>query len=161
MELLSGILSAAIAAIVSLIVALVSFLTTRHTLRSEREKFEKELQRSMTVRLYEERLAAYPAAIAITDGLRKSRLFAPEGVSEDYFAAILTRLDAWHSDKAFLLLSQRAVETLYELRRLLRDKPEQSDGYSKAQLEAIWRSKGKFRSALRSDIQLLYEEERR
>lgn len=135
MELFTGVLSAVIAAIVSLIVALVSFVTNKNTLKSEREKFERELQRSMTSKLYDLRLEIYPEAIAITDGLRRSRMITqPEPLSETYFKNILTKLDEWHGTKAFLLLSRGAVNTLYTLRKVLREKPELEGQYSKEQL---------------------------
>ncbi|MBD2067944.1 hypothetical protein H6F93_10480 [Leptolyngbya sp. FACHB-671] len=160
MELFTGVLSAVIAAIVSLIIALISFVTNKNTLRSEREKFERELQRSMTSKLYDLRLEMYPEAIAITDGLRKSQMAAQQAhLSEAYFKDILKKLDEWHGARAFLLLSRSAVDTLYTLRRVLREKPEMEGQYSKEQLEKIWKAKGAFRSALRSDIQFLYEEE--
>jgi hypothetical protein len=138
MELFTGVLSAAIAAIVSLVVALISFVTNKNTLKSEREKFERELQRTMTSKLYDLRLEMYPEAIAITDGLRKSRMAAQqERLSETYFKDILTKLDEWHGARAFLLLSRSAVDTLYTLRKVLREKPELEGQYSKAQLEKI------------------------
>lgn len=159
MELLTGILSAVIAAMVSLIIALISFMTNKNTLKSEREKFERELQRSMTSKLYDLRLEMYPEAIAITDGLRKSRMSDQAELSEAYFKSILTKLDEWHGARAFLLLSRNAVNTLYTLRKVLREKPEMEGKFSKEQLEKIWKAKGAFRSALRADIQFLYEEE--
>ncbi|NJN56907.1 MAG: hypothetical protein HC879_05115 [Leptolyngbyaceae cyanobacterium SL_5_9] len=160
MELLTGVLSAAIAAIVSLIIALISYLTNKNTLKSEREKFERELQRSMTSKLYDLRLEKYPEAIAITDGLRRSRMSNPgEDLSEAYFKAILAKLDEWHGVQAFLLLSPNAVGKLYTLRKVLREKPEIEGKYSKEQIEKIWKAKGAFRGALRADIQFLYEEE--
>lgn len=160
MELLTGVLSAVIAASISLIVAFISFVANKNELKAEREKLERELQRNMTIKLYEARIEVYPEAIAITDGLRKSRMTSQgDGLSQQYFNEILAKLDAWHSEKAFLLLSWDAVQTLYRLRKVLRAKPDMSGSYSKEQLMQIWRAKGAFRSALRSDIQLLYNEE--
>jgi hypothetical protein len=160
MESFTGILSAVIAAIVSLIAALISFITNKNTLKSERQKFERELQRSMTSKLYDLRLEIYPEAISITDGLRKARMVAPEeSLSEEYFKAIVSKLDEWHGAKAFLLLSRNAIDTLYSLRKVLREKSEMNGKYSKEQLERIWRAKNAFRSALRSDIQFLHKEE--
>jgi hypothetical protein len=159
MELITGVLSAVIAAIVSLVIAIISFIANRNTLKSEREKFERELQRNMTARLYDMRLEVYPEAIAITGGLRKTQMATQLNLSPDYFKAILSELDEWHGTKAFLLLSRNAVETLYTLRQVLRESPEANGTYSKDQLDRIWRAKGAFRSALRADIQLLYREE--
>lgn len=130
MESFTGILSAVVAAIVSLVAALISFVTNKNTLKSERQKFERELQRSMTSKLYDLRLEIYPEAISITDGLRKARMVAQEeSLSEEYFKAIISKLDEWHGAKAFLLLSRNAVNTLYSLRRVLREKPEMNGKY--------------------------------
>jgi hypothetical protein len=160
MEIITGIVSAAIAALVSLVVAIISFVMNKNSLKSEREKFERELQRNMTTRLYDIRLEVYPEAISITDGLRNSRMSAQgDGLSAEYFQGILSGLDQWHANKAFLLLSPKAVSTFYALRRTLRAKPAANGKYSKAQIEDIWHAKGRFRNALRSDIQLLYTEE--
>jgi hypothetical protein len=160
MDLLIGILSAAIAAIISLIVALISFMATRNTLRSEREKTERGLQRNMTEKLYDLRMEIYPEAIAITNGLRKSTLTElGDTLSEAYLKAIQEKLDEWHNAKAFLILSRPAVEELYALRRALREKPAPDGKYSPEQLERISKAKNAFRRSLRSDIQLLYEEE--
>ncbi|NJM84849.1 MAG: hypothetical protein HC839_00705 [Leptolyngbyaceae cyanobacterium RM2_2_21] len=160
MELLVGLLSAAIAAIISLVVAAISYLTNKNALQAERDRFEQELQRNMTTKLYNARLEIYPEAIAITDGLRKSRMGSQaETISQEYFSNLLIKLDQWHSTKAFLLLSPSAVKTLYQLRKLLRQQPEADGKYTEEQLNKIWQAKGSFRSALRSDIQLLYKEE--
>lgn len=149
MELLLGLLSAAIAALVSLIVALISFVANKKALQSEREKLERELQRNMTTTLYSARMEVYPEAIAITNGLRKSRMQAQgETLDEAYFQEILAQLDEWHGKRSFLLMSRNAVHTLYALRQLLREKPETNGRYTASQLEKIWKAKGAFRSAL-------------
>lgn len=161
MELIVGLLSALVAALVSLGVGLLSFVANRNELRAERERAERELQRSMTARLYELRLEVYPEAIAITDGLRKARLWnLNDPPSRAYFQEVLAQLDAWHSAKAFLLLSRPAVEALYNLRKVLQDVGTSSqDDYSNEYKQRIWEAKGRFRYALRADIQLLYQEE--
>ena len=157
---LTGVLSALIAALVSIAVALISYFSNRNELKLQREQLEREQQRSMTTKLYDKRLEVYPEAIQITDGLRKSKLAAQgQDISEDYFSTILEKLDEWHSKKAFLLLSERAVHSFYALRWVLREKPETATGYSQEHLGRIQQAKGKFRYALRLDIQLLYAEE--
>ncbi len=79
-----------IAAVVSLIVALITVFINRNTLRIEREKFERELQRNMTSKLYDLRIESYPKAIEVTEGLRRSHLDEQgENVPEEYFKNIL------------------------------------------------------------------------
>ncbi|UBF28491.1 hypothetical protein K9N68_11795 [Kovacikia minuta CCNUW1] len=160
MGLITGILSALIAAVVSLVVALISYISNRNALKSQREKLDRELQRSMTTKLYDKRLEIYPEAIQITEGLRKSRMeIQGKDISEAYFREIVVKLDEWHNTKAFLLLSEDSVQAFYALRRVTREKPELEGKYSKEHLERIWHAKNAFRYALRSDIQLLYREE--
>ncbi|MBW4522983.1 MAG: hypothetical protein KME16_25380 [Scytolyngbya sp. HA4215-MV1] len=159
MDWLIGILSAVIAAVVSIVVAMISFLANRNELKSEREKFEREMQREMTNRLYEKRLEVYHEAILITNGLRRTYMTEHRDVlTEEYFNTILAKLDEWHGSKAFLLLSKQAANTLYALRRVLREKPV-DEKYSFDQVDRINKAKTAFRIALRSDIQLLYKEE--
>ncbi len=160
MDWLAGFLSAVVAAIVSVAVALISYLSSRHELRTQRELLERSQQRDMTLRLYERRMEVYPEAIELTDGLRRSRLQQQsESLSPQYFQTILASLDEWHGKRAFLLLSEDAVQTLYALRRLLREPPAEADRYTPEQLQRIKAAKDKFRMALRLDIQLLYREE--
>ncbi|MEO1094949.1 MAG: hypothetical protein AAFX01_08615 [Cyanobacteria bacterium J06638_28] len=160
MGFLSGILSALVAALVSVTVALISYISSRNELKSQRELLTRSQQREMTLRLYEQRIAVYPEAIQTTDGLRRSRLAAQgNALSPDYFQDILDRLDEWHGERAFLLLSEDAVHTFYALRRILREPPAAEGNYTPEQLERIKDAKDKFRYALRLDIQLLYREE--
>jgi len=155
-ELVAGV----IAAVVSLTVALITVVINRNALRVEREKFERELQRNMTARLYDLRIESYPKGLEVTEGLRRSRLVEQgDGISEEYFKNMLAQLDTWHATKAGFLLSHKALHRLYDLRDALRDKPVADGKYSKAQIEKIWQAKGAFRSALRADIRLLYKEE--
>ncbi len=101
--------SALVAAGITLIGSLITFAVNKAIVRSEREKLERELQRGMTAKLYELRTQIYPEAIKLTEGLRKSRMTEKDKISEKYFQNILTPLNQWFSEKAFLLLSQRSV----------------------------------------------------
>jgi hypothetical protein len=160
MTLSDVLVSAIVAALVSLVTALVSYFAQRRALAIEREKFEKQLQRTLTEKLYDLRLASYPKALEITEALRRSRLWSEETtLKEAYLLGVLNELDAWHSTKAAFLLSSNGMEALYELRRALRDKPQPDGTYTQQQVERIWQAKGRFRQALRSDIILLYSEE--
>lgn len=155
-----AVITAIISAVVSLTVTLITVFASRNTIKAEREKLERELQRSMTVKLYDVRIEAYPQAMQITEGLRKSRLGENEkGLPEEYFKDILSQLDAWHATKAAFIISRNSLYQLYALRKALREKPESNGKYSSEQINRVWDAKGKFRSALRADIQLLFKEE--
>jgi hypothetical protein len=159
-QLLAGLLTAVISATVSLTVTLITVLVTRSSIRAEREKLERELQRSMTAKLYDLRLEVYPQAITITEALRRSHMAAQgENLGEAYFGDVLARLDDWHATKAGFIMSHRSLEQLYALRRILHEKPETDGRYTQEHIERIAVAKGDFRISLRKDIQLLYEEE--
>ena len=160
MDVLVGVVSAIIAAVVSLIVTLISAYTNRNTLKAEREKLERELQRKLTEKLYDQRLESYPEAIAVTDGLRPSRLLERrEPLTEEYFQAIVARLDQWQNTKAGFLLSDNALAKLNALRTILRENPQDNGTYASAQVEGFLAARKAFRAALRTDIHLLYKEE--
>ena len=156
----AAVLTAVISAIVSLTVTLITVFVSRSTIKAEHEKLERELQRSMTIKLYDVRIKAYPKAVEITEGLRKSHLSKQgETITEDYFKNILNQLDAWHATEVGFIISRNALYKLYALRKALREKPESNGKYSSVQINRIWEAKGNFRAALRADIQLLFREE--
>lgn len=162
MNLNDAVLTAGIAAVVSLLGALISHSASRRALAAEREKLERQLQRGLTEKLYNLRLGCYPEAMHITEQLRKSRLRDQlGGVTSEYTAGVLQALDAWHSKSAAFLLSAGALESLYEVRRALRDAPAEENKYSEAQIQRMWQAKNRLRQSLRSDIILLYGEEPR
>lgn len=156
----AAVLTAIVSAIVSLIVTILTVYASKSTMRAEREKLERELQRSMTARLYDARIEAYPEAMQITEALRRHRLEDQgENLSEDYLHAILTKIDSWHATKAAFIISRNSLYKLYALRKVLREKPESNGRYSQEQVSNIRDAKGRFRAALRADIQLLFKEE--
>jgi hypothetical protein len=160
MEVFVGILSAVIAVVVSLIAAVISSYTNRNALRAEREKLERELQRKLTEKLYDQRLETYPEAIKITDGLRPSRLLERrEPLTEEYFQGIVTRLDQWQNTKVGFLLSDNSLAKLNELRTILREQPQSNGSYSSDQVERFLVARRAFRTALRTDVHLLFREE--
>lgn len=162
MNLTDAVLTASIAAVVSLVGALVSYSATRRALAAEQAKLERQLQRGLTEKLYNLRLSCYPEAMHITEQLRKSRLRdQPNGLTLEYTGAVLQALDDWHSKSAAFLLSASALESLYEVRRALRDMPAEGGKYSEAQIQRMWEAKNRLRQSLRSDIILLYGEEHR
>jgi len=160
MDFTDKIYSALIAAAVSLSVALISFIANRKSLTAEREKFERQLRRGLTEKLYESRMKCYPKAMEITEGLRNSKMKEQgKNLNEKYFKNILGKIDLWHCTEAAFLLSSTAMNRFYDIRALLRTKPDQNGRYSEKHLRDINEAKNSFRSALRKDIKLLFEEE--
>ena len=155
-----ALLTAIISAIVSLTITLITVFASRSTIKAEREKLERELQRSLTTKLYDVRIEVYPQAMQMTEKLRRSNLAKQgENLTEDYFKEVLSQLDAWHATKAAFIISRNSLYKLYALRKTLREKPESNGHYSSEQIDRVWKAKGEFRSALRTDIQLLFKED--
>lgn len=153
-------LSAVVAAVVSLAVGLVTYRATTSGHRSERLKLERELQRTMTSKLYDRRMEAYPRAWEISDALRRSRMRAGNAQQDpEYFAKVLAELDQWTATAGAMILSKEAVEASIDMRLALREAPAGPDGYSDEQVERIWRSKGRLRQELRRDVDLLFSED--
>lgn len=156
----AAVLTTLISAMVSIAVTLITVFVSRNTIKAEREKLERELQRSMTVKLYDVRLESYPRAMEITEGLRNSRLAElADGLSEAYFRGILKDLDDWHASRAAFIISRASLEKLWDLREALRQKPGPGGKYSPEQIQRIVDTKGKFRKSLWSDMQLLFKED--
>lgn len=160
MALNDVVLTGIVAAAVSIVTAFISYLANQRAIVVEREKFERGLQRSLTEKLYERRLAAYPDALRLTEPLRKSNLWNKEKpLSKEYLQHVLTELESWNINQAAFLLSHQALEALWELRRALRDDPSEEGQYSEEQLMRMWKAKDRFRKELRKDIFLLFGEE--
>lgn len=154
------ILAAVVAAAVSAVIGVLTYRATISGYRAERFRLERELQRTMTAKLYDRRMDAYPKAWAITDGLRESQLLKHDaGNSSDYLPGILERLDEWASTDGAMILSQDSLEAVQELREALRAEPESEHGYSESQLDRVWEAKGTIRRELRRDVELLFREE--
>lgn len=159
-EFYAGVITAVISAVVSLTVTLITVFVSRSNIRAEREKLERQLQRSMTSKLYEVRLEAYPKAVEITEKLRRSRMREEvDKLNEKYFKDVLAQIDAWHATKAGFILSRRSLEQLDALREVLWQKPANDGKYTPEQIERIAVAKGEFRESLWSDIQFLFAEE--
>jgi hypothetical protein len=154
------ILSAVVAAVVSLAVGLVTYRATTSGHRTERLKLERELQRTMTSKLYEKRMESYPRAWEISDALRRSRMRSGNAQRDpEYFARVLAELDEWTATAGAMILSKEAVDASIEMRLALREPPATPDGYSEQQMERIWLSKRHLRQELRRDVDLLFTED--
>lgn len=154
-----ALVSGGVATIVSIVVGGLTYEATVRGQRAERIRLERELQRTMTAKLYDRRMAAYPKAWTITEALRRSRM-ADDGVRSDpqYFHDVLSQLDDWAATDGAMILSSESVQALYELRQLLR-LPMPSGGHDDDHLNELRRSKGQLRRELRRDVELLFTEE--
>lgn len=152
------IITALIAAAVSLVVSLLTYIATRRKIESEKERQERELQRRLTEKLYDLRLDSYPKAFEITDKLRGDIIKGGE-VKKEYISKVLDELHEWHRTKAGFLLTELSLKAFYNLRSSLSVEPSNDDLYSKKQRHEMWKCKNRFRGILKSDLNLLYQEE--
>ena len=160
----SAITAAVIAAVVSVVVAAgsvaVTFLTTRASLRRDHERQQAELRPTMTVRLYDRRVAVYPGLFAATEAFRNSRLDSANDMRR-HLTQALEEVDQWHAAEGGLILSMPAYQQLLQLRRAVRRFiQEPADSAHLGQLRHdIWTRKGQLRAAMRADLGLLFDED--
>ncbi len=152
------IIAALIAACVSLAVSLITLIVTKRKLESEKEKHERELQRRLTEKLYDLRLDSYPKAFELTDKLRGDYIKSSK-LEKEYIAQVLENLHEWHRTKAGFILTKNSLKAFYNLRAALSAEPNSDGCYSKKQRHEIWVCKNRFRGILKSDLNLLYQEE--
>ena len=150
--------AALIAACVSLAVSLITFIVAKRKIQSDKERQERELQRRLTEKLYDLRLDSYPTAFAITDRLRGD-LIKSGKLEREYINAVLEDLHAWHRTKAGFILTKHSLKAFYRLRDALSAAPANDGRYSRKQRHDMWVCKNKFRGVLKSDLNLLYQEE--
>ena len=114
----------------------------------------------MTDRLYDRRVATYPALFAAAAAFRRSKMAGAEDLKEHLRDALIV-VDEVHAGEVGLLLSARGHRCLLELRHAVKAVTE--DVVSKDELEGaterIWRCKNDLRGALRADLGLLFDEE--
>lgn len=150
---------ALVSGVVAFVVGMLTVAATLSSQRLERRKHERQIQREMTLLLYQKRLEAYPRFIQLTEPLRHSRI--AEGVeSPQYFRRIVDDIDEWSAGQAGFLLSLKSLNELYDLRATLSVEPTGPGAvYSAAQLHAISERRKNFRASLRNDLNLVYGEE--
>ena len=114
----------------------------------------------MTVRLYDQRVAAYPGLFVATEGFRMSRLNSAKDLRA-HVSNTLEQVEQWGA-KEGLVLSDVAYARLLDLRmavrRLLQDVSDEQ-GVQKLK-EEVWTCKNRLRGAIRADLGLLFDEDR-
>lgn len=146
------VMSALIAGVVSILVSLVSYFSVLRQIKNNRIAIERQLERQLTEKLYNLRIAKYPEAFTITAKLGKDD-------SAQTLRNIQTSLSEWKSGEVGLILSQKAKKAYYELNETIKKKPEKDGKFSSDQLQKIWKLRNRFRGELRRDLGLLFDEE--
>jgi len=151
------VIAAIIAAVVTIIGAVISFFTNRWSVRTELRKVELELNRKLTEKLYDKRLETYPLAFEITDSLLGEHLFSSM-VTRKYLTDIHDQLMEWHRKKG-IVLSDESITRFQQLRKALTKVTKSDEPLSEELLRPIWNAKNEFRTSMRKDLHLLYNEE--
>ena len=149
---------AIIAGGVSLGVSIIGFLSSMLMVQSSQRDLERRIQSQFTDKLYALRLEHYPMAFKITERIiRRAR---PEGiVSHDILTEAGKELWAWRTGIVSLIISNRSLKALYELRDALQMGAGDKSGYTDDQIEKIMRARNDFRGCLRSDLGFLFKDE--
>jgi hypothetical protein len=126
-------------ATVSLVVILISAYVSRLTINSARQTLEKQQLGSMTAKLYDVRIEAYPKGMEITEALRKTQLAGDVTLTIDYLNNIVSQLDLWYSSKAGFVLSHNSAQCFSELHKAIREKPESNGMYLPEQIDRMVR----------------------
>lgn len=152
-------IAAGIAALVSIFVSLVGFVSARYQLRAQLDRLEREIEARRAEKLNELRLKHYPKFFEISSSFTRPGLSGQARV--DAYRSARDAIRSWRSGEPMLILSNYAIERIYELERALKANPEngRSMEYSQEQINKVWRSRQRVRGALRRDLGLLYADE--
>jgi hypothetical protein len=80
-------------------------------------------------------------------------------LSPDLLAKVRNELLEWNRTEAGFLMSHDALRAFYSIRDALALPPAHRDGYSRSQRKGVWTCKNRFRGLLKTDLNLLYQEE--
>ena len=143
----------------SLVVILITVFVSRNAIAAARQTLGVQQLGSMTAKLYDVRIEAYPKGMELTEALRRTQLAGDVTLTADYLNGIVAQLDLWYSSKAGFVLSRRSAQCFSALHKAVREKPGSHGVYSPEQIDRMVRSRREFRMALRADILLLFNED--
>lgn len=138
----------------------VSFITLFQFFKNQRfqqKQFDKNLNRSLTTKLYDLRLEHYPKAYEITDFIYKKK---GGNYNVDELKKTLEELIDWKKGLINLIISVESRDSYYILRDILMKNPAHQESYSDEQIEKIFNANKSFRKQLRRDLGFMYREER-
>ncbi|WP_422038294.1 hypothetical protein [Roseibium sp.] len=151
--------TAIISACVSLAVSGVSFLVASRKVRADWRRFDRQLTRELSAKLFELRLSTYGQAFEITDKIRKYT----SNHEFEHSAQLRKRLHElreWRSGQIQLILSRNSIDAFRDLEAALGKNPGGRQGnpeaYTTAQIDKIFDARTNLRRALRSDIEPLH-----
>ncbi len=150
------IISAIIAGVVSITASIVTIFLAKKKIQSENENLSRSLSHQFTSRLYDQRLPAYQHAISIASKLSKRQ--APSfPYTQNHTDNIYKMLLKWKSTEGSLILSSNSNTLFHELLDLLQKHA--SVNLDEDLSNKIWGAKNTLVSSLRSDLDIVSEEE--
>ncbi|SNR57874.1 hypothetical protein SAMN06265371_10613 [Lutibacter agarilyticus] len=146
-----------IASFTALCISLITLYQFFKNQRFQQKQFDKNLNRTLTNKLYDLRIENYPLAYEITDIIYKHK-----GGNYDYqeLKTVLENLIVWKKGIVNLIISVECRDSFYDLRDVLMKNPANNQEYSKEQIDKIFQANKFFRKQLRRDLGFMYREER-
>lgn len=146
-----------ITAITSLVISLLALFQFYKNQSFQQKQFDKNLNRTLGIKLYELRIEDYPKAFEITD-----RIFKTKGGNYDSneIKLVLNNLIEWKKGRTSMILSNESLQAYYSFRESLMKNPANGNLYSIEQVEKITNLNNNFRKQLRRDLGFLFKEER-
>lgn len=149
---------ALIAGGISLIVSLLGFISSWIVLRAQYKELERKIQNQFTDKLYTLRLEHYPQAFILTEQIQR-RPKPQQIVERVELQSIAESLYTWKTGTVSLIISKHSLENFFALRDTLSMGYGENDRFTSEQVEKIMKTRDEFRSSLRQDIGLLYQED--
>lgn len=145
-----------IAGTVSLAVSLVSYFANQRQMRSQNERFEREIAAKRTDKLYEIRLRVYPRFFEIIATLFLCSIKPPE--RQDVHKKVLGEIQEWRKGEPMLVLSKASLSAILELEDALKKNPSNSrtGEFTQDQIDKIFRLRILSMGRMRQDIGLLH-----
>src|SRR5262245_33159640 len=137
----SAVVTTLIATAISGLGVIVSLLAQR----ARQRQWDDDRRRTMTERVYEHRLVAYPVAMRITDPLRRGAMSDFRGSTSDFLSTVGEELDVWQSSQAAFIMSNYTLQRIYRLRDALRLVPADPSVFAASEIERVFKAKNEFR----------------
>lgn len=146
-----------VTAITSLVISLIALFQFYKNQSFQQKQVDKNLNRTLGIKLYELRLADYPKAFEITDKIFKSK---GGNYDSNEIKLIVNELIEWKKGRVSLIMSNESIQAFYIFRDSLMKNPANGNLYSLEQVEKITNLNNNFRKQLRRDLGFLFKEER-
>lgn len=146
-----------ITAITSLVISLIALFQFYKNQSFQQNQLDKNLNRTLGIKLYELRIEDYPKAFEITDRIYKSK---GGNYDSNEIKLVVNDLIEWKKGRISLILSNESLQAYYSFRDSLMKNPANGNLYSLEQVEKITNLNNNFRKQLKRDLGFLFKEEK-